>query len=143
MTKRPKSQRRHDQDTATEYPKTEVRRRGEPKESTAAQQNASGEVAAARKSLVATDPEYAHRIDEFNALYVNETKKPERIRVVAIRLGYYGDQRRRVGKPFIVTLAPGERMPSWVLRQSDYDKLMQEQADAEIDGTAPPSDEEI
>lgn len=86
--------------------------------------------------LVATDPEYARRVGEFNELYVNETSKPQQFRVVAIRTGYYGERRRIPGKKgaeFVLTLQPGERFPSWVLVKEEFVKQQQAEAEREIE----------
>lgn len=40
----------------------------------------------------------------------------ETIQVRATRAGFYADSRRKVGAEFSITLAPGEKMPSWVER---------------------------
>lgn len=48
--------------------------------------------------------------------------------VVATRTGYYGERRRREGDRFLITLAAGEKLPTWVVTVEEH-KKRQEQAE--------------
>lgn len=68
----------------------------------------------------------------------------KRFRVVAVRQGYDGVQRRREGKAFIARARSEEDLPSWVELESKYKARKRseelEEADSDLSGS---SDEDI
>lgn len=54
---------------------------------------------------------------------IEPPKQPltQKLRVVAIRLGFYANERKRVGDEFIMEFKPGPvKLPSWVLLKKDF-----------------------
>ena len=123
-------------DDASEFRLPTDAERGDPKTTTQGVPNSSiahmkrPDAGLAPARAVAT----ARRVQKAN-------KKPTRVRVVAVRMGYYDHKRRRPGAEFIYTMGADEKaLPTWVLTKSAYDKATEEAA-ARARGEEPADDE--
>jgi hypothetical protein len=66
------------------------------------------------------------------------SQAPQRVRVRATQLGWYGNKRRREGDVFDIVLAPGQKMPSWVVKTGDKSAAVKLAGEA---GSPNPDDE--